>query len=90
MTMEVFGDIFNGLLQGFGSVWLVVVFLVVAGVALLVFAVNLEPIYALVALSVPLMMYVIYSTIQIGWALGLIVIGMGLMMAIALYRIFQR
>lgn len=90
MALEIFEDIFNGLLQGFGSVWIVALVLILFGVALMFFVVRLEPLYAIGAISIPVMLYVVYSYLQIGWGLAIISIGLGLLMALALYRIFTR
>jgi len=89
--MEIFTEIYSGMVNWFGLPWIVWVLLFVGLLLLIVTLLQIDLILGLMVTSLPLIVFSIYQTITLGaWGLSLVVIILGLGLAFGLGRLLIR
>ena len=90
MADNVFTLIYDGMIQGFGFEWIVYLFLFLAVGIILFGIIGLDPIFMLLALAIPFSLFAIYQALNFGWGLGVAVVLLGVILALALAKIIFR
>jgi hypothetical protein len=90
MEIDIISNITSGITSNIGSTLIAAVFFFIAAMLLLSVVLNIEPIYALVLSTIPFILMVIMLSFSVAWALGVVVLLLGFVLATAMYKMFIR
>jgi hypothetical protein len=90
MNIELIDGIAEGLTLNIGTTLLAAAFFFIACVFLFNIILNIEPVYGILLASVPFIVMVTSLSFYVSWGLGVAVLIFGLIMSIAMYRLFMR
>lgn len=88
MVLEVLNVIYDGLLQGLGANWIVATCLFIVALAVMLAVIRLNAMFAVAVVALPFLLLAIYQTIQYSYGIGIVVLVLGFILAIALHRLF--
>lgn len=89
MATDLFSQIYYGLIAGVGYTWLAWTILLFCLFAIVLILIELDILTALVVVSFPLLLLLTYQMITLGaWGLGVVVLVVGFVFGISIYKLF--